>query len=283
LYASGRQLAIAVFTSGFNRVCGGKGMLMPLQDRTVLVTGASRGIGWAVAGALLRAGARVIAVSRDSESLREGAEELRGLLGEAAVPESGAEPARESRLLTMPADVGDPAQVKRLFREVRARVPRLDALINAAGVLQRGRLEEITIDQWEESLRVNLTGVFLCSQAAVRLMLAQPPLAGGGRGHIVQIVSGAGVHGWVGAGAYTASKFGVMGLSEVLRDEVRERGIKVTTVLPGMVQTTMTDHPDFAQRHKLEADDVARAVLTVLETSPEAMITRIDVRHRLPL
>jgi 3-oxoacyl-[acyl-carrier protein] reductase len=183
----------------------------------------------------------------------------------------------------MQADVGDPEQVGRLFREVGRRYPRLDVIVNAAGILRRAPLAETSAEDWEESLRVNLTGVFLCSQGALRLMLAQPADEEGARGHIVQIVSGAGVHAWVGAGAYTASKWGVMGLSEVLRDEVRERGVKVTTILPGMVATDMTAHPDFEKRHKLAAEDVAHAVLAVLTASPQAMLTRVDVRHRLPV
>jgi NAD(P)-dependent dehydrogenase (short-subunit alcohol dehydrogenase family) len=230
----------------------------------------------------LEAGARVVVVSQNRERLQAAAEQLR-----AGVPDHGegaeASEGAVQRLLSLNADVGDPEQVRALFEQVQQRVERLDILVNAAGILHRSLLAETPFDAWQKSMRVNLTGVFLCSQAAVRLMLAQPALAGGVRGHIIQIVSGAGVHGWAGAGAYTASKFGVMGLSEVLRDEVRERGIKVTTVLPGMVETDMTDHADFAQRNKLAAEDVARAVLAVLAASPQAMLTRVDVRHRLPV
>jgi 3-oxoacyl-[acyl-carrier protein] reductase len=185
--------------------------------------------------------------------------------------------------LPLAADVGDPKAVAELFAHVVTAFSRLDAVVNAAGVLRRGSIEDTSLTDWEESLRVNLTGVFLCSQAAVRLMLAQPPDGEGLRGHILQIVSGSGVHGWVGAGAYTASKHGVMGLSEVLRDEVRQKGIKVTTVLPGMVETDMTAHPDFRERHKLRPEDVAHAVLAALTASADAMFTRVDVRHRRPL
>ncbi len=143
-------------------------------------------------------------------------------------------------------------------------------------------LTDTTAEDWRRTLEVNLTGVFLCTRAAVRQMLLQSPAPDGVRGAIVQIVSGAGVHGWPRASAYTASKFGVMGFSEAIREEVREQGIKVIDVLPGMVATAMTARPEFAARPKLVPEDVAQAVLAVLETSPEVMITRMDVRHQLP-
>lgn len=273
---------------------------MKLSGRTAVVTGASRGIGRAVAASLLEEGVRVVAVSRDEDRLLAAAEELAA--GSQPAPEAtqGAEASRPAdapqatdgaplrvrageQLVTVAADVGDPGQVRALFDRVSEVFERLDFLVNAAGILRRSPIEETSFEEWQESLRVNLTGVFLCSQAAARLMLAQPTRSGGIRGHVVQIVSGSGVHGWAGAGAYTASKFGVMGLSEVLRDELRERGIKVTTVLPGMVDTDMTSHPDFGGRHKLDPTDVAQAVLAVLGSSPQAMLTRVDVRHRLPL
>jgi 3-oxoacyl-[acyl-carrier protein] reductase len=247
-----------------------------LTDRTVLVTGASRGIGLAIARSVLLAGGRVIAVARDPARLERAAARL----SEDAPPGPGS---HAPSLLALPADVGDPRSVTELFAHVAAAFPRLDAVVNAAGVLHRARIVDTPVADWEESLRVNLTGVFLCSQAAARLMLAQPPEPGGLKGHIVQIVSGSGVHGWVGAAAYTAAKHGVMGFSEVLRDELREQGVKVTTVLPGMVATDMTAHPDFAERHKLRPEDVAHAVLAVLTASPDAMLTRVDVRHRRPL
>lgn len=242
-----------------------------------MVTGASRGIGFAIARAILAEGATVVAVARDPDRTSAAVEELRTFAG----AESGSE--TPPRVLAAPADVGDPAAVEALFQRVDVTYGRVDVLVNAAGILHRGPLEQTTPADWEESLRVNLTGVFLCSQAAVRRMLAQPERLQGVRGHIVQIVSGSGVHGWAGAVAYTASKFGVMGLSEVLRDEFRERGIKVTTILPGMVDTDMTAHEDFAERHKLAREDVAHAVLAALTASPQAVLTRVDVRHILPL
>lgn len=234
-----------------------------LYGRVAVVTGAGRGIGAAVAQRLGREGALVVGAARTRS-------ELEATLG--GIP----------RALAVQADITDPDSVAAFFRRVEAAHGRPDILVNAAGILHRASLVETTIEQWAESLAVNLTGVFLCCREAARLMREQEPGEGGVRGHIVQIVSGAGVRGWVGSGAYTAAKFGVMGLSEVLREEVREWGIKVTEILPGMVATAMTERDEFDERNKLAVDDVAEAVIAALTASPAAVIQRLDVRHLQP-
>jgi 3-oxoacyl-[acyl-carrier protein] reductase len=183
-------------------------------------------------------------------------------------------------VLALHVDVTDEVSVERLFQATAARWGRVDILVNAAGVLTMGTVAELRASDWRRALDVNLTGVFLCSQAALRSMLARPPDEDGLRGALVQIVSGSGVHGWPGAAAYTASKFGVMGLSEAMRDEVRAQGVRVIDVLPGMVATDMTADPRFARRPKLAPGDVAHAVLAALTASPAAMVTRVDVRHQ---
>lgn len=232
------------------------------MGKVAVVTGASRGIGAAVMHALLRAGANVAGVSRDPE-----------LLARACSPDG------LPAAMAVPADVGDESSVERAFEAIAARHGRIDILVNSAGLLTQSPIEDLDLAAWEATLRTNLTGVFLCSRAAVQRMLVQEAEAGGVRGHIVQMVSGAGVHAWVGAGAYTASKFGVMGLSDVLREEVRGRGIRVTDILPGMVETSMTDLPEFSTREKLAPEDVAHVVLAALTTSPRALVKRIDLRN----
>ncbi len=233
-----------------------------LEGKTAVVTGASRGIGAALIRAFLMEGASVVGAARGAEELAEAC----------LIP--GLPPA-----LPVPTDVTDEVAVARLFSTAVATHGRVDIVVNSAGTLVRGAIEETALADWEAALGVNLTGVFLCSREAVRVMLRQPPTAGGVRGHIVQIVSGAGEHAWVGAGAYTAAKHGVMGFSDTLREEVRHRGIKVTDVLPGMVETSMTDHPDFAGREKLAPEDVVHAVMAALTASPRALIKRVDLRN----
>lgn len=251
---------------------------MNLGGATVVITGGSRGIGLGVARALLPRGARVVLAARGERGLTAARESLedRDHGSSESLPPNG------ERILTVPTDVTVEGQVVDLFETALQRFDRVDALVNAAGVLTRGSVSDTSLEDWQSNLDVNLTGVFLCSREAVRRMLAQRPSAAGVRGHLVQIVSGSGVHGWPGHAAYAAAKHGVMGLSASLRDEVREEGVLVSDVLPGMTATAMTDLPDFAARNKLEPEDVAQAVVAVLEASPRAMLTRVDVRHRLP-
>ncbi|MBU2600873.1 MAG: SDR family oxidoreductase [Actinobacteria bacterium] len=233
-----------------------------LVGKTAVVTGASSGIGAALVRAFLVEGASVVGAARGAE----------GLARACLLP--GLPPA-----LPVPTDVGDEGAVARLFATAVATYGRVDIVVNSAGTLVRGPIEELALADWEAALHINLTGVFLCSREAVRVMLRQAPASGGVRGHIVQIVSGSGVHAWVGAGAYTAAKHGVMGFSDTLREEVRHRGIKVTDVLPGMVETSMTDHPDFAEREKLAPEDVVHAVMAALTASPRALMKRVDLRN----
>jgi NAD(P)-dependent dehydrogenase (short-subunit alcohol dehydrogenase family) len=233
-----------------------------IAGKVAVVTGASRGIGEAAMHSLLREGAQVAGIARDPVALAR-----------ACAPKD------LPAALPISADVGDESAVERAFDGVVERFGRVDILVNSAGTLTMCSLEHMTLADWESTLRTNLTGVFLCSRAAVRRMLTSEPGPGGLRGQIVQIVSGAGVRAWVGAGAYTASKFGVMGLSDVLREEVRGRGIRVTDILPGMVETAMTDRPEFAERVKLETDDVVQVVLAALTAAPHAMVKRIDLRN----
>lgn len=242
-----------------------------MEGKVALITGGSRGIGYAIGRALAAEGWRVVLVARSAENLRRAVRTLRG--------EQGVEGERVS---TTAADVTREEEVRDVVRRTAAEFGRIDLVVNGAGILRRGSIAQTALSEWEESLAVNLTGVFLLSREAVRVMLEQEPDEEALRGRLIQIVSGAGVHGWPGHGSYSAAKHGVMGLSATLREEVRTEGIQVSDVLPGMVDTDMTDQDDFAGRPKLEPDDVARAVLAAARTPGHAVVTRVDVRHRLP-
>ena len=188
-----------------------------LEDKVVLITGASQGLGRALAIAYAREGAAVIVNSRSEESLRPVVEEIEG---------SGAE------ALAVAADVSVSADVERLVNAAVERFGRIDVLVNNAGLLgPRVTIEEYPEDEWRKVLDANLTGLFLVSKAAI------PHIPEGGS--IINLVSGVSIEGRVQWGAYSVSKFGVEGLNQILAAELEERGIRVNAVDPGGMRTDM--------------------------------------------
>lgn len=193
----------------------------PLAGQVALVTGASRGIGRAVAARLAADGAAVVLAARDADALARNAEQIR---------------ASGSQVLAVPTDVRDEASVAALFAAAGQHLGPVSIVINAAGAVAKAPLAEMPLALWEEVLAVNLRGTFLCCRAAFQMMLAH------GGGAIVNFSSLSGVpkvEKFPGMGAYVASKFGVAGLSEMLAVEGRPHNIRVLAVSPGAVDTEM--------------------------------------------
>lgn len=212
-----------------------------LDGKTVLITGASRGIGLAIARTLDAAGAKLILVARDRAALKRAAQKLPGTV------------------LSFPADVTKPGDVKRLFSAVSTRVRRLDVLINNAGVFTFKPFAKTTLDDWRQNIETNLTSIFLITQVGL-------PLLKRSKGDVINILSISSRIGFPNCSAYTAAKFGARGLTSVLRRELRAHGIRVMAVLPGMTETAMKDEFDFPVRTSdlLQPQDVADAVFSAL-------------------
>jgi 3-oxoacyl-[acyl-carrier protein] reductase len=229
-----------------------------LLGQVVIVTGAGRGIGRAVVAELAAAGARLVLVARTRADLVRAAEE-----------------AGEDRTTIVTGDVADEATAAAAVARASDWGGRVDAIVNNAGMGWHGPTHEMPVDAWRRLMDVNLTGVFLFTRAALPVMLAQR------RGHIVNIASGAGRLGMAEGAAYSASKFGVIGFTEAVGLEVRNRGVKVSVVEPGSVQTMFSEST--ARRDwALRPDDVARVVRAVLATGPnvwirEAFVTPLQV------
>ena len=190
-----------------------------LADRVVLVTGASRGIGRAIAGTLAELGALVVLAARDTARL------------DAAVGEIAAAGGRAEAVA---ADVADRASVEAAVKKVLDAHGRIDGLVNNAGVTRDNLVLRMKDEDWQAVLATNLTGVFLCTQAALRPMIKQRS------GRIVNVTSVVGLIGNAGQANYAASKAGVVGFTKSVAREVASRGITVNAVAPGFVETDMT-------------------------------------------
>ena len=216
-----------------------------LSGRVAVVTGASRGIGRATAQALANAGAHVVLVARSSDALAQVASSI-AADGGAATP--------------VVADVSQPDDVDRVFTEAE-RVGAPSVLVCAAAVLTSVPFEQTTRQLWTETLAVNLTGMFLCCQAAFKAM------RGAGEGRIVNLASLSGIYGtekFPGLSAYNVSKYGVIGLTEAIAVEGREHNIAAVAISPGAVDTEMLRQANPSLRPGLTPADVAQLIVALL-------------------
>lgn len=193
---------------------------LPLAGQIVLVTGATRGIGRSVSVDLARAGATVLLnYRRDVERAKEALAEVAQHQGDCAL---------------VPGDVADPAGVNRMFAQIRSEYGRLDALVSNAGVTADGFALMMGDAKWRSVLETNLTGAFLCSRAAGRMMARQKA------GAIVAVGSTSGLSAPAGQANYAASKAGLLAMIRVLAKEMGPYGVRVNAVVPGFVDTAMT-------------------------------------------
>jgi 3-oxoacyl-[acyl-carrier protein] reductase len=201
----------------------------PLNGRAGVVTGASSGIGHATCLALAAAGANVVGVGRDVTRLMALAENVRSAAAGRAAP---------GEFLPFTLDVANEAHMAHMAQQAVGAFGGLDFLVTAAGTLRGADgwprlVGNMTLEEWREVIRTNLTGVFLSNRAVLPSMLRR------GRGDIINISSTSGLKGLAFDAAYCASKFGVIGLSQALAEEVGEYGVRVHVLLPGAVDTPM--------------------------------------------
>jgi len=189
-----------------------------VKDKVVIVTGASKGIGLATSLLLVEKGAQVILAARNKEALEKAC----GLIE-----------ATGGSCILIPTDIRQEDEVKTLIAQVVDRYGRIDILINNAGVLVYGPMVSTTIADWDKVIDTNLKGAFLCSREVLSIMLRQ------GYGQIINLASGAGKGGFPNLAVYCASKFGLVGFTEALSQEVAATNIKISYLCPGYVDTEM--------------------------------------------
>jgi NAD(P)-dependent dehydrogenase (short-subunit alcohol dehydrogenase family) len=233
-------------------------MDMTLSGMAALVTGAGSGLGEATAQALARRGCRVACLDVRADAARRTADELEGALA-------------------IGCDVSDAAQVARAVEAAAAAFGRLDILVNAAAIDHTYSVEELSVEQWDQVLAVNLRGPFLLAKAAFPIMKAQKG------GHIVNVASTAAVRAWGGASPYHASKWGLVGFSRGLGVEGRPHNIRVTTLIPGGMRTHFFDRfadqgipmPD--ERNLQDPANVAEAIVFALTMPAQSVVQELMV------
>jgi 3-oxoacyl-[acyl-carrier protein] reductase len=236
-----------------------------LTGKIAVVTGAGSGVGRAVALALAQERAVPALLGRTRATLDETANVIKGAGG---------------RSLVVPADVTDETAVEDAFARVASELGGIDAVILAAGIGRSGPIDSYPLADWNATLATNLTGPFLCARAAI------PYLRQRDGGAIIAIGSGAGRQGYPSLGAYSASKFGLIGLMQSLAGEVGDDGIKVSTILPGSILTpfggrspaeklaAMASEPS---KKYLEPEDVAEAVVFLLRQPRHAWTQELNL------
>ncbi len=232
-----------------------------LEQHIAIVTGGSRGIGLAVARALVTEGARVMVTGLDEARLFDAKRKIEG--------------AGPGAIETLRADVRKFDDMLRVVDATVARFGALDILINNAGVGVFGQVADLAPHQWSEVIDTNLTGVFNACHAA----LPHLRLRGG---YIINISSLAGTNPFAGGSGYCASKAGLNAFSEALMQEVRHDNVRVTCVAPGSVATSFSGDASRGSDWKLAPDDVAEVVMNLLHSDPRALQSRVEIRPSRP-
>jgi NAD(P)-dependent dehydrogenase (short-subunit alcohol dehydrogenase family) len=259
-----------------------------------VVTGSTRGIGRAIAEALVRRGDRVVVSGRDRKTTKAVAAQV-GAVG-------------PGEALGIACDVRKPVQCERLIAGAVEGFGGLDVLVNNAGLGRFARIDEMSLEDWDVQIRTNLDGVFHCSRAAIPHLRASAggggEVAGGGNAWIINIGSLAGRNPFAGGAAYNATKFGLLGMSEAMMLDLRHEGIRVTCVMPGSVATDFdtggmapaapslvgggaSGGKGAAARAgrddwKLTPEDVAQVVTDLLDFPARALPSRVEIRPSRP-
>jgi 3-oxoacyl-[acyl-carrier protein] reductase len=228
-----------------------------IAGKVALVTGASRGIGYAIAERLAALGASVAICARNGEQLEKAASRLRA---------SGA------TIAPFPCDVTQAEELAKLARHTAEALGPVDILVNNAGIGRFGEFYKLSEDDFDAVLDTNLKSVFLLSREITPSMISRRT------GHIINIASLAGKNAFAGGGIYCASKWGLLGLTYCMAEELRTHGIRVAAICPGSVATEFSPHENKNASKMLQPSDVAHAVEAIVTQAPQSFMSEILLR-----
>ena len=232
-----------------------------LNNKVAYITGGSKGIGYGIAKKLLHDGMRVAITSRTLEAAQQAAKSLTN---------------DASGVLALQSDVSSLASEVAAVKAATAHFVGLDVLVANAGVGHFASIETLTEDAWKEMIDTNLTGVFNSVKACLDALKQS-------KGYIITISSLAGANFFATASGYNASKFGLVGFSQAIMLDLRQYGIKVTTIMPGSVATNFDNHfPTEADAWKIQPEDIGQMVSDLLHMNPRTLPSKIEVRPSMP-
>lgn len=233
-----------------------------LNGKVAYITGGSKGIGRAIAEIMISAGMKVAITSRRLEAAQKVADELNAQVEDSA--------------LAIESDVRSLESEQKGIQKTLDKWGQLDVLIANAGVGHFAPIEQLTPKQWGEVIDINLTGVFNSVKASVEAIKAS-------KGYIMTIASLAGTNFFANGAAYNASKFGLVGFTQAIMLDLRQYGVKVTTIMPGSVSTEFNNRtPSAADAWKIQPEDLGEIVKDLLQMHPRTLPSKVEVRPSMP-
>lgn len=235
---------------------------MSIKNKTALITGGSKGIGYSIAEALLKEGAKVAITSRSLESARKSA---------ARLASNG-----QGKILPIQADVRSYEAQMKMVTEVLKEFETIDIVIANAGVGHFVPVDQLSIEQWNEVIDVNLTGVFYTVRSTVDALKKS-------KGYLITIASLAGTNFFANGAAYNASKFGLVGFTQAVMLDLRKQGIKVSTIMPGSVATEFSNREvNEKDAWKIQPEDIGQIVVDLLKMPVRTLPSKVEVRPSIP-
>lgn len=233
-----------------------------MKNKVGFITGGSKGIGLGIAEAMVKENIKVAITGRNAEAVNSALELLNKIKPDSAIG--------------FVSDVRKPKDLEQNVNEIVAKWGNLDYVLANAGVGHFGNIETLTAEQWNETIDINLTGVFNTVKACLEKVIES-------KGYIITIASLAGTNFFVNGTAYNASKFGLVGFTQALMLDVRSKGVKVTTIMPGSVTSYFNGHvPSEADTWKIQPEDIGQIVVDLIKMPARTLPSKIEVRPTMP-
>lgn len=233
-----------------------------IENKVALITGGTKGIGFGIAQAMLNKGMKVAITGRTQGGVDQAVVQLKNI--------------GKGEVLGLVSDVRDRVSLDQSVSTLLDKWEQLDVLIANAGVGHFGSINDLTDEQWKETLDINLTGVFNSARACIPSLKKH-------EGYIITIASLAGTNFFAGGTAYNASKFGLVGFTQAMMLDLRHEGINVSTIMPGSVATYFNNHTPSEKDHwKIQIDDLGQIVVDLLQLDPRTLPSKIEVRPSQP-